>query len=53
MLKEGTFLDQRLIEQLKTLAIYEKRTVNKLIEEAVSDLLTKYTENLIIVNGTE
>jgi hypothetical protein len=39
-----TTLDQILIEQLKTLAIYEKRTVNKLLEEAVSDLLKKYTE---------
>ncbi len=37
-------LDKRLAEQLKTLAMHEKRTVNKLLEEAVQDLLKKYTD---------
>jgi predicted transcriptional regulator len=35
-------LDGRLLEQLKVLAIYEKRTPNRLLQEAVQDLLKKY-----------
>jgi hypothetical protein len=33
-----------LVEQLRVLAMYEKRTIPKLIEEAVQDLLKKYTD---------
>ncbi len=33
-----------LLEQLKLLAMYEKRSIPKLIEEAVQDLLKKYTD---------
>jgi hypothetical protein len=33
-----------LVEQLKVLAMYEKRTIPKLIEEAVQNLLKKYTD---------
>jgi hypothetical protein len=32
------------VEQLKVLAMYEKRTIPKLIEEAVQNLLKKYTD---------
>jgi len=37
-----TTLDSELLERLKILAIYEKCTTNKLLEEAVRDLLKKY-----------
>ena len=37
-------LPSTLVEQLKILAMYEKRTIPKLIEEAVQDLLKKYTD---------
>ena len=37
-----TTLDSKLLERLKILAIYEKCTTNKLLEEAVRDLLKKY-----------
>jgi metal-responsive CopG/Arc/MetJ family transcriptional regulator len=38
----ATTLDSELLERLKILAIYEKCTTNKLLEEAVRDLLKKY-----------
>lgn len=37
-----TTLDSELLERLKILGIYEKCTTNKLLEEAVRDLLKKY-----------
>lgn len=37
-----TTLDSELLEHLKILAIYEKCTTNKLLEEAIKDLLKKY-----------
>ena len=39
-----TTLDSELLEKLKILAIYEKCTTNKLLEEAIQDLLEKYKE---------
>jgi hypothetical protein len=41
-----TTLDSELLEQLKILAIYEKCTTNKLLEEAIEDLLKKYKKKL-------
>jgi predicted transcriptional regulator len=37
-----TTLDGELLERLKILAIYQKCTSNKLLEEAIRDLLKKY-----------
>lgn len=37
-----TTLDSGLLERLKILAIYEKCTTNKLLEEAIELLLKKY-----------
>jgi len=37
-----TTLDGKLLEQLKIRAIYEKCSTNKLLEEAIQDLLKKY-----------
>jgi predicted transcriptional regulator len=37
-----TTLDSDLLEKLKILAIYEKRPVNKILDEAIKDLLKKY-----------
>ena len=37
-----TTVDGKLLEQLKILAIYKKCTTNKLVEEAIRDLLEKY-----------
>ena len=37
-----TTLDSTLLEKLKILAIYEKRPVNKILDEAIQDLLKKY-----------
>lgn len=38
----STTFDSELLEKLKILAIYEKCTTNKLLEEAIRDLLKKY-----------
>jgi predicted transcriptional regulator len=37
-----TTLDSELLERLKILAIYEKCTTNKLLEEAIRELLKRY-----------
>ena len=37
-----TTLNSELLERLKILAIHKKRTANKLLEEAIQDLLKKY-----------
>jgi metal-responsive CopG/Arc/MetJ family transcriptional regulator len=37
-----TTVDGKLLEQLKVLAVYQKCTTNKLLEEAIRDLLKKY-----------
>ena len=37
-----TTVDGKLLEQLKVLAVYQKCTTNKLLEEAIQDLLRKY-----------
>ena len=37
-----TTLNSELLEKLKVLAIYQKRTANKLLDEAIRDLLKKY-----------
>jgi hypothetical protein len=37
-------LDIRLLEQFNVLAIFEKRTPNRLLQEAFHDLLKKYEE---------
>ena len=37
-----TTLNSELLERLKILAIHEKRTANKLLEEAIRNLLKKY-----------
>jgi len=38
----STTIDSKLLEQLKVLAIYQKCTTNKLLDEAIRDLLKKY-----------
>ncbi len=45
--REGftTTVDGKLFEQHKILAIYEKCTTNKLVEEAIRDLLEKYKKS--------
>lgn len=37
-----TTLDSELLERLKILAIYQKCGANKLLDEAIQDLLKKY-----------
>jgi metal-responsive CopG/Arc/MetJ family transcriptional regulator len=37
-----TTINSKLLEQLKVLAIYQKCTTNKLLDEAIRDLLRKY-----------
>jgi predicted transcriptional regulator len=37
-----TTVDSKLLEELKILAIRNKRTANLLLEEAIKDLLDKY-----------
>lgn len=37
-----TTINGKLLEQLKVLAIYQKCTTNKLLDEAIRDLLRKY-----------
>lgn len=37
-----TTLDSELLEKVKILAIYQKYPTNKLLEEAIQDLLKKY-----------
>jgi len=37
-----TTLDSELLEKLKILAIFEKCPTNRLLEEAIQDLLKKY-----------
>ena len=40
-----TTLNGELLRQIKILAINEKSPTNKLIEEAIKDLLKKYEKN--------
>ena len=37
-----TTINSKLLERLKVLAIYQKCTTNKLLDEAIRDLLKKY-----------
>jgi metal-responsive CopG/Arc/MetJ family transcriptional regulator len=37
-----TTINSKLLEQLKVLAIYQKCTTNKLLDEAIRDVLKKY-----------
>jgi len=37
-----TRLDRESIKELKILAVYQEKTVNHLLEEAIRDLLRKY-----------
>jgi metal-responsive CopG/Arc/MetJ family transcriptional regulator len=37
-----TTINSKLLERLKVLAIYQKCTTNKLLDDAIRDLLKKY-----------